>query len=144
MEKIDNIGTDEQRMQRLLDAFLLSRKTLKSSAAETSFHLDDDSLAAFTEGKLSERESLSFIRHLVDCGFCLHKTAELVKLDLEFEGAMSDHAIVPSAEPSRISEVLSNLFARIFGSSDQAVFAHNEEEKDEEKAEDDESDEEKK
>src|SRR5688572_16555046 len=133
MENTNKIGTDERRMQRLLDAFLLSRGTLKSSAAETSFHLDDDSLSAFAEGSLSERESLHFVRHLVDCGFCLHKTAEIVRLDLEFEGATPDHAVAPAAEPSRISEVLSSLFARIFGGTDQTVFAHNEDEKDEEK-----------
>jgi len=139
-----NKMSDEVRMQSLLQAFLVSRRTLKSSAAETSFHLDEDSLAAFTEGNLGERESLPVVEHLIDCGFCLHKTAELVRLDLKFEGAAEDIRPSTAAEPHKISSVLSGLLAKIFGSQDQAVFAHNENEADDKQPqEDDETEKEK-
>jgi hypothetical protein len=39
---------------------------------------------------------------------------------------------VPSAEPTKVSEVLSGLFSKIFGTTDGAVFAHNETEGSEE------------
>jgi hypothetical protein len=115
----------------LLEAFLVSRRSLKSSAAETSIHIDEDFLAAFTEGNLNERETLPIVGHLVDCGFCRHKTAELVRLDLEFEGS-HEHAgaIEHAAEPQKISGVLSGLFAKIFGNAEGAVFAHNEKDAD--------------
>ena len=134
------MSTDEQRMQSLLEAFLVSRRSLKSSAAETSFHVDEDFLAAFAEGNLGERESMPIVSHLVDCGFCRHKTAELVRLDLAFAAGDEERRPVSAAEPNRISEVLSGLLAKIFGSADEAVFAHNEKDADEKGAKEDEKD----
>ena len=140
MNKTKNMSTDEQRMQSLLEAFLVSRRSLKSSAAETSFHVDEDFLAAFAEGNLGERESMPIVSHLVDCGFCRHKTAELVRLDLAFAAGDEERRPVSAAEPNRISEVLSGLLAKIFGSADEAVFAHNEKDADEKGAKEDEKD----
>ena len=130
-------------IQSLLDQYLASRKASKSSVGETSMHLDEDSLAAFAEGNLSKRESLPVVSHLVECGFCRHKTAELVMLDLELSA--TDEVVAQSAttEPSSISRVLNGVLSKIFGTADQAVFAHNEEEA-EESAENDENTDEKK
>lgn len=140
MENITKVSTEESRIQDLLEAYLLSRKTLKSSAAETSFHVDEDFLTAFTQGNLSERESTPVISHLVDCGFCRHKTAELVRLDLAFSSGDEGMRTVEAAEPNKISEVLSGLFTKIFGNAEGAVFAHNEKEpEDKTAAEEDES-----
>src|SRR5437868_6640360 len=127
MEDTKNMGSEEARIQSLLEAFLRSRPTLKSSAAETSFHLDEDSLAAFAEGNLAERESTPIVDHLVRCGFCRHKTVELLRLSMEFEGVAPEPVqLAAASEPSKISEVLSGLLAKIFGSasSENAVLAH--------------------
>src|SRR5687768_11108944 len=132
MENKNNMGTEEQKIESLLSSYLVSRNPLKSSAAETSFHLDEDSLAAFVEGNVGEREARPLVRHLVDCGFCRHKTVELLRLDLEFAVAEAAAEATPSREPSKISEVLSGLFAKIFGNAEGAVFAH--EEKDDKSA----------
>ena len=128
MEDRNNMGSEEGKIQSLLEAFLRSRPTLKSSAAETSFHLDEDALAAFAEGNLAERESEPMVNHLVRCGFCRHKTAELLRLSLEFEGITPEPAPLAS-EPSTISGVLSGLLAKLFGSSssENAVLAHGDE-----------------
>ena len=136
MDNTNKMSTDETKMQGLLNAFLLSRRSLKSSAAETSFHIDEDFLTAFTEGNLSDRESMPVVSHLADCGFCRHKTAELVRLALEFG---SDEPVVASAvptEPHTISDVLSSLLTKIFGSAEGAVFAHNEKDAEEKPTED--------
>ena len=143
MENIGKRSAEELKIQKLLGAFLASRESLKSSAAETSFHLDEDSLAVFAEGNLSERESMPVVSHLIDCGFCRQKTAQLVKLELDFAGA-DQQITVADREPSKISEVLSGLLAKIFGTTDEAVFAHQEKESDEKIAEDDEQNEERK
>ena len=130
MDKTNKLGTDELKMQRLLESFLLSRKSLKSSAAETSFHTDEDFLTAFIEGNLGERESLPIVSHLSNCGFCRHKTADLVRLDLEFRGEEENVRTAAAAEPHKISEVLNGLLTKIFGNADGAVFAHNEKDPD--------------
>ena len=144
MDNITNMGADELRMQNLLEAFLVSRKTLKSSAAETSFHIDEDSLTAFAEGNLAEREAVPVVDHLVNCGFCRHKTADLVRLALEFEGSDEELSSAGVAEPHKISEVLSGLLAKIFGTAEGAVFAHSEKDADNKTAQDEDRKEEEK
>lgn len=123
MENTGNINLEEIRIQGLLDRYLNRQSASGLSTQEN--HLDDDSLTAFVEGNLSERESKPIVSHLVDCSFCRHVTAELVRLDLAFADEQVQ-TVVEENQPSRISEVLSGLFAKIFGTGDSAVFAHNE------------------
>jgi hypothetical protein len=126
--------TDPQtlRIQGLIDQYLSSRYQ-HTTAEASGNHLDDDSLSAFAEGRLSPREAEPMIGHLVQCSFCRHITSELVKLDLAFAADTEVIQRAESTEPSKISEVLSGLISRIFGTGEGAVFAHNEtEEKDEE------------
>jgi hypothetical protein len=130
MENTGQLEPEEIKIQGLLDRFLISRSAERDASAAPGLHLDDDSLAAFAEGNLSRREAAPIVSHLVDCSFCRHITAELVRLDMEF--ASADEIVRPAAiasEPAKVSEVLSGLLSRIFGTSDGAVFAHNEEEK---------------
>ncbi len=126
---------ENTRIQGILDGYLASRQGLKSSAGETSFHLDEDALSAFAEGNLTQRESLPVLDHLVACKFCRHKTAELLRLDLALAGTFEDAQRADTTEPSRISAVLSGLLSKIFGTTDGAVFAH-EDKDDPEKTED--------
>lgn len=125
MENKITLNPQELQIQGILDRYLASGN--KRTAAEGS-HVDDDSLAAFVEGTLNKRESDSIVTHLVDCGFCRHTTAELVRLDLAF-AEETPAQIAANAEPSKISEVLSGIFSKIFGTTDGAVFAHEEKEK---------------
>ena len=133
----------EKGIQGLLEQYLATRGSLKSSIGETSLHLDEDSLSAFAEGNMSQRESAPVVSHLVSCGFCRHKTAALVTLDLELAAQDDPRTVQELAEPTKISGVLNGILSKIFGPSDAAVFAHNEEDKDA-KAPDEEKDEEKK
>jgi hypothetical protein len=118
------------RIQGLLARYLELRPAGTSSNVGSS-HLDEDTLSAFTEGRVSDREATPVILHLTDCNFCRHRTVELVRLDLNFAD-LNDASPVreTSAEPASISSVLSGILARIFGTNDAAVFAH-EERKDE-------------
>lgn len=134
---MENTGKnlEQIRIQGLLDRYL-NRNTANNLAEN---HLDEDSLTAFVEGNLNERESKPIVSHLVDCSFCRHVTTELVKLDFAFAGEPVQ-AVVTEKEPSKVSEVLNGLLSRLFGTGDGVVFAHHEteepnkdEEKDEEK-----------
>ena len=121
------------QIQGILDRYVRSRISGEDSTAQTE-HLDDDSLTAFIEGNLGERETKPLINHLVGCSFCRHVTAELIRLDMAF-AEEEIQTVVNEKQPSRISEVLSNLLSRIFGANDGAVFAHQEKEEKEENAE---------
>ncbi len=127
MENTGKLNIEEIRIQGLLDRYLNRQSAGGLSTQEN--HLDEDSLTAFVEGNLSEREAKPMLSHLIDCSFCRHVTAELVRLDFAFTADEQVQVAVEETQPSRISEVLNGLFAKIFGTGDSAVFAHNEEEK---------------
>lgn len=128
-------NTETVKIQGLLGRYL----ELRSREAERSeflAHLDEDTLSAFTEGTISEREALPVVNHLTDCSFCRHKTVELVKLDLQFADMDAPVQVREANEPASVASVLNGILSRIFGSSEAAVFAHEEPEKeDEEKKE---------
>lgn len=131
MKNKELINPQDIQIQGLVDRYLHSRNSTDNTKLSQE-HLDEDSLAAFTDGNLSEREAQPIVSHLVDCSFCRHVTAELVRLNLAF----ADEAVrVTTVEnqPSKVSEVLKNLLSRIFGTNDGAVFAHQEKEEDSEK-----------
>ena len=135
MENREMTNPQDLQIQGLLDRYLRSRSSGDNSVLFRGRHLDENSLTAFTEGSLTEREAQPMVNHLVDCSFCRQVTKELIRLDLAFAGEESSLNAVGN-QPSKISEVLNNLLSRIFGTSDNAVFAHQEEEEnDAEKAE---------
>lgn len=112
---------EEDEIQELLERYL----RFQSTADASKTHLNEDSINAFTEGRLSQKESSLILKHLSRCSFCLHVTAELSKLEYEFADAKTAETVA-SKKPEKISEVLNNLLSKIFGTSDGAVFAHQE------------------
>ncbi|MDQ3800008.1 MAG: hypothetical protein M3384_11185 [Acidobacteriota bacterium] len=135
--KTTTTTTEDLMIQGLLDNYLRFRSA--STGLNNDRHLDDDSLTAFVEGNLSERESTPILSHLVDCSFCRHVTAELVRLDFAFADEEAPVRVADNANaPSSVSDVLNNLLSRIFGTSDSsAVLAHQQpEEKEDEEEED--------
>jgi hypothetical protein len=133
MENLDQLSPQEAKIQDLLSRYLSLR--VKDGWGDPGTHVDQDSLSAFVEGTLSERESGPVVGHLVRCSFCRHVTAELVSLDLAFAETVPEAQAVESAQPSKVSEVLSSILGRLFGASEAAVFAHEERKEDEEKDE---------
>ena len=134
MENKELINPKDIQIQGLVDRYLRSQ-TSDNNTILPGEHLSEDSLAAFTDGNLSEREAKPMVSHLVECSFCRHVTTELIRLDLAFADEAVRETVVEN-QPSKVSEVLSNLLSRIFGRDDGAVFAHQEkEEEDSEKKE---------
>jgi len=124
MSNNNKMNPQESNIQGILAEYLTSRKPSNLSGG----HLDQDTLAAFTEGNLSELEARPAVSHLVDCSYCRHITAELVRLDLEFADEPVP-VLSREAQPSKISEVLQGLLAKMFGTSENAVFAHEDKDK---------------
>jgi hypothetical protein len=128
----------EQTIQGLLDGFLKARAR-SATADSTSVHLDEDSVNAFVEGRIGEREATGMVKHLVDCSFCLHVTAEAAKLSMAFADETEVAAQPVGDAPASISSVLSGILSKIFGTTEGAVFAHHEEETKPEEEEKDET-----
>jgi hypothetical protein len=129
--------TEDPRVGQLMDLYFAKANAPSTSPAESAAdHLDADTLNAFVEGSLSEREIVPAIDHLLSCRFCLKSSAELIRLQNEF-AEQTFERVVPESQASKISDVLAQLFGKVFGPSDAAVFAHEEtEEKDESDKED--------
>jgi len=127
--------TNNAKIQGILARYLELRSA-EQARSEFSSHLDEDTLNAFTEGMISRREALPVVQHLGDCSFCRHRTVELVRLDMFFAEQDEPVAIKQAAsEPISVSSVLSGILSRIFGSSDAAVFAHEEKKTEDDQAE---------
>lgn len=125
MKNKGKFSSDESNIQKLVGNYLKLRVAGNGLTAEGQ-HLDEDSLTAFVEGNLSEKESLPMVNHLVDCSFCRHVTAELVKLDFALTDERARVITRKSEEPAPVSKVLNDILGRIFGSNEGVVFAHQE------------------
>lgn len=122
---MNNQGKDHSReevVKGILEGFF--RAGSSSADHEEHEHLDADTISAFVEGNLSRMEAAPVNSHLVECSFCRHRTAALIRLDLEF--AETSEAPAVTSEPSKVSDVLSGILGRLFGAGEDAVFAHQE------------------
>lgn len=131
---MNNKGTNitrEDRFRELFAGYL--RNVAPGREFSEPEHLDGDDISAFIEGGLSESAALPITNHLAACGFCRHRSAELIRLHFEFADE-PEVAVGAAPAPTKVSEVLSGILERIFGSAEGAVFAHEEKEdkKDEE------------
>lgn len=121
-------NSNDEALRRMVDVHLRYREQVATAAATTSTgvrHLDEDSLAAFIGGNLSQTESVPLVSHLVGCGFCRRATAQLVRLESELAEMESVHAPQQQPEPGRIRRLLDSLAARVLPQSDEdAVFAY--------------------
>ncbi|HUF03490.1 MAG TPA: hypothetical protein VMM38_04870 [Aridibacter sp.] len=115
----------DELFRELIGGYL--RANPSSAQFKDGDHIDGDTIAAFVEGNLSDREARPLNSHLVDCSFCRHRSAELIRLDLEFA---EETAKAPEAQaaPTKVSDVLSGILGKILGAGEGAVFAHQEDE----------------
>lgn len=121
------------KIEELLKGYLASRERTAVHSSKAEAHPNEDTLSSFVDGGLGDREIKPMLSHLVDCSFCRHKTAELFRLQAAFADVAIETPAAASSEPTRISEVLSGLFSKIFGTTDGAVFAHQEDEEEKER-----------
>ena len=133
MENKELTNPQDLQIQGLIDRYLRSQIPNKDSVPREQ-HLDEDLLAAFTEGNLSEHEAQPLVMHLVNCSYCRHVTTELIRLDMAFSDE-STQSVAVENQPSKVSDVLSGLLSRLFGTNEGVVFAHQERDEDKEKSE---------
>jgi anti-sigma factor ChrR (cupin superfamily) len=80
-------------------------------------HLDEDAICAFVEGRLEEAESSPVISHLVACASCRHTTAQLVRLESEFNP--ENDSTSADESPGRLRQFLERTAARVTPSVDE-------------------------
>ena len=110
----------EQRLKTLMPA--------ESLPEPLDAHLDEDAICAFVEGRLEEAESAPVITHLVACTPCRHTTAQLIRLESQFNPESDP---TPVETPGPVRSLLEHLASRITPSFEEdAVFAYQDPEPD--------------
>lgn len=100
-------------------------KTRLPAEPPSSEHLDEDVICAFVEGRLEESESSPVISHLIACASCRQTTAQLIRLESQFDPETESTALEENS--GRVPSILERLASRLAPSFEEdAVFAYQE------------------
>lgn len=114
-------------ISRLVADRLKLRLRGENLSDESPEHLDDDSMAAFVEGRLEDAEARPIISHLVNCASCLHLTAQLIRYEAETDDVSS--ASVPDESAGPLRRFFDRLASGVVPTlGEDVVFAYNEKE----------------
>ena len=84
-------------------------------------HVDEDSIAAFVEGRLTDSECKPVLSHLAACGLCRRTSAQFVQLENQIDDDVSP---ATEEEPGRLEALLSRLRSAVPSVNEEAVFAY--------------------
>lgn len=104
----------------MIEMHLHQQSAARYTSAPPALHLDEDSLAAFAEARLSEREAAPVFAHLVACDSCRRAAAALLRLADEL-AELDAPLVTTDAAPSRIRQMLADFAARLAPFSDEAA-----------------------
>ena len=110
-----------EAIREMIDHRLKSISESATIALPLESHLDEDTISAFVEGRLSATESKPVLSHLTACGSCRRVSAELVRLENKID-ATTEPGFAPE-EPGRLQAFLANLQSLVTPGED-VVFAY--------------------
>ena len=84
-------------------------------------HLDEDTIAAFVEGRLQDNECQSVLAHLAACGLCRRTSAQMVQLENQIDAEAASEI---EDEPGRLESLLSKLGSLVPAAGEDVVFAY--------------------
>ena len=119
---------ETETIRYLIEQRLKTRGPVESLSEPVDAHLDEDAICAFVEGRLEETESAPVITHLVVCAACRHTTAQLIRLESQFN---PESAPPPVESTGPVRSLLEHLASRITPSFEEdVVFAYQDPEPD--------------
>ena len=107
-------------MRDLIAQRLRSVAAAELSNVPTAQHVDEDTIAAFVEGRLSDAECTPVLSHLAACGLCRRTSAQFVQLENQIDDVAADAA----EEPGRLEALLSRLRSAVPSAGEEVVFAY--------------------
>lgn len=116
-----NTKLDTLALSYMIQERLRGRTRAESPEGTMSAHPDEDIISAFVDSRLDADESTPVVSHLIACGVCRRATAQLVRLESQFD-KNDDFAVEES--PGRLRLFLDGLASRITPSDENAVFAY--------------------
>jgi hypothetical protein len=112
------------RMREIIAQRLNAVAASELSHAPASSHVDEDLIAAFIEGRLTDSECQPVLSHLAACGLCRRTSAQFVQLENQIDDEVSTAA--GDEEPGRLEGFLSRLRSAVPSLNEEAVFAYEE------------------
>ena len=110
----------KDRMRDIVAQRLKSVAASELSNSPAGSHLDEDLIAAFVEGRLTDTECKPVLSHLAACGLCRRASAQFVQL----ENQVDDVAADATEEPGRLEALLARLRAAVPSAGEEVVFAY--------------------
>ena len=111
----------KDRMRDIVAQRLKSVAVSELSNLPAGSHLDEDLIAAFVEGRLTDTECKPVLSHLAACGLCRRTSAQFVQLENQIDDEVSPAA---EEEPGRLEALLSRLRAAVPSAGEEVVFAY--------------------
>jgi hypothetical protein len=123
----------KDRMREIVAQRLRSVAASELSNLPVGSHVDEDSIAAFVEGRLTDTECKPVLSHLAACGLCRRTSAQFVQLENQIDDEVS--TAPGDEEPGRLEALLSRLRSAVPVANEEVVFAYENPEDEEETAE---------
>ena len=112
----------KDRIREIVAQRLKSVAASELSNLPAGSHVDEDVIAAFVEGRLTDAECKPVLSHLAACGLCRRTSAQFVQLENQIDDE------IPSAttdeEPGRLEALLSRLRSAVPLANEEVVFAY--------------------
>ncbi|HEX6187281.1 MAG TPA: hypothetical protein VFZ40_04310 [Pyrinomonadaceae bacterium] len=112
----------KERMREIVAQRLKSVAASELSNLPAGPHVDEDSIAAFVEGRLTDTECKPVLSHLAACGLCRRTSAQFVQLENQIDDEISP--VTGDEEPGRLEGFLSRLRSAVPSLNEEAVFAY--------------------
>jgi hypothetical protein len=110
-----------EAIREMIDHRLKSISASATMALPAESHLDEDTISAFVEGRLSATEARPVLSHLTSCGLCRRTSAQVLQLD----EVAPDNVTQPMEETTgRIRDFLSQLPSLVSSTGEDVVFAY--------------------
>ena len=110
-----------ERIRDLVAQRLRSIAASELSNVPAAPHLDEDTIAAFVEGRLGDIECQPVVSHLAACGLCRRTSAQFVQLENQIDDDVSPAA---DEEPGRLEALLARLREAVPSVGEEVVFAY--------------------
>ena len=118
-----------EAIREMIDHRLKSISASATVALPPDSHLDEDTISAFVEGRMSAVESKPVLSHLTACTVCRRASAQLVRLENQID---PEPERAPD-QPGRLQAFLANL-QTLAPPNEDVVFAYQNPQDDEEPA----------
>ena len=115
------LNKETETIRELIDQRLKAVSASELSAAPAGPHIDEDTIAAFVEGRLADDECQPVLAHLAACGSCRRASAQIVQLENQIE---VESAAETPEETGRLEALLSRFGSLVPSAGEEVVFAY--------------------